>query len=426
MFPEGDADVRQRGIETGGDQVQGGARPTPSGSPFERPAVLWPAVIGCSFLITLALWIRTAHLTPTDPWWSFPADHHIYLFMATHPIGGFNVAPWCWRVLGPLIAGQFGNPSTGFQVVTFTSLWLTGAAVFALVKRSGHPLHLAATGMLLFFSFAFAVKFNMWDFWLGDPLAFLFLALGVLCIVAEWDGLFAVCVAVGVIAKESVVFVVPLFYGLRATQLWDRRTAKRALLVGVPSIAVLVFVRLAIPAWNSHPAYIASLPPPIRWNAHNLPTYSPWFILRQTLARRAAQPASWFVRTVSAFGLPALVLAACGGRRNLRLLSRAAPFLLLVLSQELFALNTERLLVLAFPVVILLALEGARRLEERGSRPWIFPALAGSSLALCLLHPTDISPSALLQLGVVLVFISVVLVGTRARGGAGIRAGTSS
>jgi len=272
---------------------------------------------------------------------------------------------------------------------------------------------------LLFYGLSFAVKFNMWDFWLSDPLAFLFVAIAVLFILDDRDWLAALALAAGALAKESVIFVVALLYGFRATAVWDRRAATRAAMVGLPALVVLVVIRWLIPAWNAHPGYIATLAKPIRLNAHNLPTYAPWFVLRETIAARWQDPLTWVVRTVSAFGLIPVVLACSGGKRNLRLLIRSSPFLVLVLSQELFALNTERLLVLAFPAVVLLAVGGAQRLHERGVPVGVLLGVVGANLCLQLVVPAGGGPNALLQLVVLSLGAGAVAATSRRRGPAG-------
>jgi len=75
---------------------------------------------------------------------------------------------------------------------------------------------------------------------------------------------------------------------------------------------------------------------------------------------RLAQPSfeMLYAWTVGTFGFVPTLAPLLAIRRNLVPFFRFLPFLLLVYSQPLFAGDTSRLLVLAFPAVIVLALNG--------------------------------------------------------------------
>jgi len=68
---------------------------------------------------------------------------------------------------------------------------------------------------------------------------------------------------------------------------------------------------------------------------------------------------------IGAFGICASALPLFAIRRNLGLLVRCAPFLLLVYSQLAFAADTARLVMIAFPAIIMMALTGAEHISER-------------------------------------------------------------
>jgi len=370
-------------------------------------------------LLLLLVWGRTAKLTFADPAFALPADHHIYRSMAEHAVGSFHVAPWCWRLLGPAIAGALPVPTaSAFQILTFGGLLVAAVATYATARVLGFGTMLSAVGVLLFLSLGYAVKFNVFDFWLADPFAFAFVAVGFLLILLRQDFAFAICLAVGVLAKESVIFTVALYYGFRAQRPIDPRVALRTVAVALPALAVLVGVRLAIPAQNGDGAYLATLPGSIRSNARTVPSYDLVALLRQTIAKR-----DWFdttIRTVSAFGVTVGLLALVGAATARQLLVRAAPYLALVLMQLLFALNTQRLVVLAFPVVILLALEGIRWLTDaKGMLSLPFVALAFTAYALGLLSLREWEPNAIAQAAVFAGFVGWAVITRRALGGQG-------
>jgi hypothetical protein len=339
--------------------------------------------------------------------------------MAEHAVGSIHDAPLGWRLLGPAIAGALPVPIvSAFQILTFGGLLVAAVATFATARLLGFGTMLSAVGCLLFLSLGYAVKFNVFDFWLADPLAFAFVAVGFLLIVLRQDLAFAVCVAVGVLAKESVIFTVALYYGFRAERPIDPKVALRTIAVALPALAVLVGVRLAIPAQNGDGAYLATLPGSIRSNARTVTSYDLVALLRQTIAK-----CDWFdttVRTVSAFGVTVGLLALVGAATARQLLVRAAPYLALVLVQLLFAFNTQRLVVLAFPVVILLALEGIRWLTDAKGMPVVpFVALAFTTYALGLLSLREWEPNTIAQAAVFVGFVGWAVITRRAPAGQG-------
>lgn len=355
------------------------------------------------------LWLRTARLSPPDPAFYQPADHHIYAFMAAHPISDFHVAPWCWRILGPALAGSSGLPvDRAFQVITFLSLSATGLLTFLILRRLGADAHLSLLGVLLFMSLGYATKFNIYDFWLSDPLAFAFTAAAFLFVLLRWDVPLAICLAVGVLAKESVLFAVAFHYGMRARRPIDAKAAVTTAMLALPALAVLLGVRTAIPAWNGRPDYLATLPFPIRRNARTIPSYDLGTLVSVTVQRRHL--GETLVRTVTSFGAIVPVLAAVGVYSARRLAVRFAPFVLVVLSQLLFAQNTQRLVVLAFPALVVLAVFGLRWLrDERGVDSSVLTCLAVGTFALGLLSRTEWMPNAAVQLAWLAAMIAFLL-----------------
>jgi len=367
-------------------------------------------VAGLSALCTALLWLRTDHLTPASPYFGLPWDHHMYIFMATHGPLSFHVAPFNWRILGPLAAWVLpGGVEGGFQALTVASVALTGVAVWALCWRLGFGAALATTGMLLYFSLGYATKWTLFDFWLSDPLAFLLVVTAVLLALSGRDLAFAACLVAGVLAKESAVFAAPLFYTLRARRPWDPALAARTVAVSLPAVAALVAVHLGIPAMNSDPAYVASLPRPIRLNTIHHYTYGA--VLHDTVIRRLHHWPRTVIGSLSAFGVLVPVLAVVGLRRPAArsFALRGLPFLVLVYVQLLFAFNTERLLVLGFVVLVPLAVWGvAELMEVRGSGPAAFVALAGVFFAAQLVGVHEWEPNPLIQLALIGAFVPLV------------------
>jgi hypothetical protein len=285
----------------------------------------------------------------------------------------------------------------GFAIVAFASLGLTGMALYAICRRLHLSARLSLYGVILFFGLSYAVKFNVFDFWLTDPLAFLFTALSVFAAIGRRRLLFAACLAVGVLAKESVIFVAPLYFSLNVRTRADTRLLLESMMVALPAVLVLVAVRVFIPAMNADPAYVASLPRLVAADTRSVPDYSPFVVFRTVMKYRLAHWTSTLAQAVSAFGVLIPALLVFGGRKAREIALRFSPFLVLVLVQLAFAFNTQRLVVLAFPAMIALSLCGVERLVARGFPEWL---LWGAALGMVLLNAastTQISPSAIWQ-----------------------------
>jgi hypothetical protein len=376
--------------------------------PIDRRQVLGAAAIAA--MCTALLWFRTDHLTPGTPYFGLPWDHHMYIAMAVGGPFDFHIAPYGWRVLGPaLVWAMPFSTQLGFQIVTIAGVWGTGLAVWVLLRRLGFANELAVAGLFLYFALGYATKWTLFDFWLTDPLAFLLATVAVLLAMSGRDVAFAVCLVIGVLAKESVIFVAPLAYTLRARRPWDPGLALRTLGATLPAVAALIAVHIGIPARNADPAYVAGLPKVIRDNTIAHYTYGS--VLHDTVAKRLHHWPETLVRTVSAFGLAVPVLAAVGlrSRRARSFALRTLPFLVLVYVQLLFAYNTERLLVLGLIAVVPLATWGLEELMElRGSGPGPYLALAATLFAIQLVGLHEWEPNPLVQVAILVAFVPFV------------------
>lgn len=330
------------------------------------PGVLVALATACG--LTAALWTAgTYKLTTNSAGFRGVGDDHVYLFMTAHPLGAFHIAPWCWRILVPLLVRWLPvSPQAGYTAIALTTVTLTGVTLYLILRKWGFAEGFALLGLLLYFSFGYVTKFNLKDFWLTDAPAFLFASAAILALQWRRRYVFAACLLLGVLAKESVIFAAPLYYTFEARRRWDPAVLARAFLLAAPAIAALVALRIAVPAWNSVPSYVASLPANVRSDIGNLPSYNMLLVARQTAGIRAHDwPRMTVAYLVCCFGLLGMVLPALAGRRLRPVLARFWPLLLLTLAQLLFALNTQRLTAFAFVPVIIACLCGAQAAMAR-------------------------------------------------------------
>jgi len=320
--------------------------------------------VGLALTITLLVLLQNDPLVAGHPNWSRPWDHQKYLFMAEHPFE-LRLAPFSWRILGPFVAGllPFGLAAS-FRLVAVASVAGTAVVLFVLLRRRGHAPHLALAGMLAFLSIGWVTGYPLYNSWLPDALAFLFVALAVLAAHERRPVAFAAVLVAGVLTRETVLFVAPLWYGLHAARLIDRKLLAQAVGLALPALAAVVAVRLALPADNTDPSYLAELDLSLNeWDTRSTDPLSLFELFGEPVRLR------WWPVLVSAWvggafdTLPLLALFAW--RRNLVTALRWSPFLVLVAAQPLFAANTFRLIALAFPLVVIVAVDGLAALQRR-------------------------------------------------------------
>lgn len=359
----------------GGEANVGAAATRGAGSRLRlvtaRPDVIEYGLASLGSALAVAiLWLRTDLKTMgtaafADPGW----DRHLYIELAREAPFDFRLAPYCWRVLAAWLAKAMPlGLQASFETVTVVALIGGGVAVYSLIRAVGFSRMHGALGVLLLFGMGWGPKFQLSDFWVPDALAFA-VTVGALTLAAKRQLLAtAIVMAVGVLAKESVLFVAPLVYTLGARTMIDRRWLLRAALVAAPALVVFVGIRVAIPQDNGDAAYIATMPPVIS----RFPELFGEYGYRERLDSIAQEQrwahkewSDWDRYFTDPFGLLLLGLAIVGGVRTPVLAAKLSPFLLLVYSQLLFATDTQRLLVLAFPALAWLAMEGTKELRDR-------------------------------------------------------------
>jgi hypothetical protein len=302
--------------------------------------------------LTAACAFSNQPLTSDDPRYGTrgdQGDHHHYRAMAEEDTLSYPDAPFNRRILTPLIVKALPlDVEEGFYALTFLSAAATGVALFYALSRMGLSGALSLAGMVALFSMTRATEYHLYNFWLTDALSFLLLALCVWAVAARRDALFAALLVLAALNKEVGIFALALFYGLRATGPLDLRVMGRTVLVGLPALLVLVGLRLGIPAET--PYYYSVL----------ITEIVPKRLEEMTFPEPFGTYYLWTFGLVGGL-LPLLSLASKEGRR---MAVRLLPFVLLVYAQLLFASDTKRLLVFAFPVVAILLALGLKVLAK--------------------------------------------------------------
>lgn len=282
-----------------------------------------------SLIFTLSWTAITIPLTTYSADFARQWDHHQYIEMAQ---GKSTVAPYAYRVLTPFLARALPfDLQTNFRLLAFLVLWGTGIAVYALARAFDFAPTVALIGTALFYTLYWAVGFTSYDFWLCDPLVFLLAVLAIRSAKLRQGKQFAALLALGVLNKETALCVVPLWFTLNPD-------AKREGLLGLlPSGVVLIGLHLFIQITPSEYNLFSTFREMTAWRLQTFNLDTLWRV------------------TFGTFGI--LLIIPWFSKSNLRHLAIFAPYLALIYAQLLIANNTERLLVLAFPALIVMSLE---------------------------------------------------------------------
>lgn len=343
-----------------------------SSSPKPNRALRIAALAALSLLLAaLTLW-RTEKLTPEHPTFSAPADYHKYLYMAAHGPASLHIAPFCHRIGQPVLLSVMPcSPETGSLWLAFFFVAGTGLLIYGIGRHLGFSFWLALTGMLFFYATPTAAKQAFYGYLQPDASTYFFIALLLWLIVAGKDLAFVMALCLAIAFKESALFVVPLFYTLRAEKLIDLRRLLQTLAAAAPALLVFVLIRWSIPAWNDDAAYVQSLPPELSQVQNMNSHYGYAQLIREIGLPRfqnagAAEMYQW---TIGTFGFALMLFSIVGMALQRMNFLKWLPLLLLIYAQLLFAVNVERLLVAGIPLFVVFSLFALREMIHKLRAP---------------------------------------------------------
>lgn len=368
--------------------------------------------LACLAAILLTTDIKTeGSVLYADPGW----DRHVYRVMAERGLFDVRLAPYCWRILVPALAGWSPfSLQASFFAITVGALWGTGILVFATLRVREHPPLTALGGVLLFYSVGWAAKFIAADFWIPDGVALLLISLALWSALSRRPVVFACVLLAGAVTKESVLFAAPLYLTLnfQRKELW--RQVVTTLLVAAPGFLALVSLRLFLDQRNGDAAYTATFPDTIRrfpelYGHYNYRTLFDAIAVEQRWRDRTWDDVTRYTLSPLGLALPALALVAI--RRSWRHWLAFLPFFALVYSQLLFATDTQRLIVILVPALVVLGADGARALRlDSPAGGTLLMGLGVVSFLLILRDGLDYDPPLAWQAGVLAAFAVVAFV----------------
>jgi len=278
------------------------------------------------------------------------ADSAAYLSMAEQGVWAGGASPHRYRILVPLLARLMPfELETNFLLLSAFAVGCSSVLLFIYLRRLGCSKIAAAVGVLFFLQlrsvvacFTHPIETDSWG-WLATIAALVLLQRGKVFS-------FIWTVTVGVLARESVLFVLGVF----CLQEW--RNPVRCLAVTVLPLVVFLGIRAVIPGPEFWQYYLAEIP---------------------RLWQRRVSPEWWHVmpfNIYNAFG-PLWILACMRLRAQREFLKKHSLFIALVMAQLVVASDEMRLLTLLFPVVLplcVMAIDEARGLTNTAKQPLFF------------------------------------------------------
>jgi|GEM_PF-1456582 len=359
-----------------------------------------------------ALFFRTQRMARTDAIFQLPWDWHKYIYMAQHDPLDFHIAPHCWRFLNSLLAKMlpFGV-DTSFLVLTLLEIFLTGVLSYFLLKAWGFPQVYSLAGMVFFLGMADATRGPISLFWSVDQLSRLFMVATIYLILVKRPVWASITLAAGICAKDSVILGAPLYYLLTADRIVDWKKARQGVLFALPAVAAFLAIRHFIPEMGSVPAYANTLPTEVAQSYNGGANFGYWESLKVVIGWKIAEFSGWQLRalTVNAFGI-LFLLPFFAFRENRMPLLRWGPFILGTYLASLFSGSYERVLIICFPGVLIMALNGLEHLRQTAgvSGRWA-PMLSLLLFPINLLYPKRIETFFEVQALVLILFIAAML-----------------
>jgi hypothetical protein len=318
-------------------------------------------LIGTAFVVALLLMLAAMlYVRPA----LFPSSHGIfYAQLAEHPFQPTN--PNAHRLLTPLVAYLVGLRGDRIIILNLLVALVLLAVVYYHTRREGYApcLSLLTTTML---ALTMPTLFTIYYGGYTDSTSYLLILLMLIC--AGRPALFWLLFLLGLLNRESVVFLLPFFALWHAYRLDSRPVFLRSLLAGTLSTCALYLLFRVL--LESTPA-----------TAHSGAFYfgpllqDPLYWLRQ-VAR--AYPLGLFSAFKLFWALPAAALFLAMRERRYTLAALVLTPILCSAAQSLIALDTSRMLAMSFPSLLVSIIPLREKLGDR--------RLAGLMILITLLN----------------------------------------
>jgi hypothetical protein len=294
-------------------------------------------------------------------------DYPHYVAMAETPITNSVPSPWRYRLLNPLLASALMAvgiaPELAFLALTSVFAFASCVLMLVFLQHLGLTLFAARAGALLFaVSVGGFIPLRRY-YGYTDGLTNLFVVLILIATIRRKFVVAAALLALGTIAKESVLLLLPFVASrVHAAHIPLMRTAA---ILCVPLI-VFASLRLLVPPDGTGAAAIA-----LTWEEQ----VGHW---RNAMIHGVSRWVLWsFAYSMG----PVWIIAASATPANWPFVRQSALYLLPIAAPLLRTTDTDRALMLAFPIVFPLATSAMGMCQQRRGRNLMVPASVACTLA---------------------------------------------
>jgi hypothetical protein len=329
--------------------------------------------------VTLGLAVYVLVANPLHLSQSAGGDFPYYVQIAAAPLDNAVPSPWRYRLLNPVMASWLMNAGltaeAAFFALTSVFAWISCVLMQIYLRDLGLSGPASRAGTLLFAVSVGAYIPLRRYFGYTDALTNALILLVLILALRRRYAHVTVALALGAVAKESLLLLVP-FLAWRAVR--DGQWRAAASMVAAP-IAVFLVLRIIIAADSS-----GSSPMALTWSTQ----------LEYWQTAMVHGIARWVLWSFAYSMGPIWLLAAVALRENTKFAATLLPYALAILAPLTRTTDTERALMLLFPIVIPIA---AHAIEQcRGRRVALVASL---TVAATWLAQLTFDWSAAMRLG---------------------------
>ena len=270
-------------------------------------------------------------------------------------------APYCWRLLVPFLVYMLPfSIEIGYFVITYFCIIVSSVLIYFIVKHLFVGLYYPWIGVLTYFSLIYVVRINAIEFISVDALAFTFILLSIFSIYKKKNLLFIVSTALGILTKETLFVVFPLYFTINYMPNQNRKFYNHLIyntfiLLSPAIIIYILLIVIIVP--NSNYNYLNIL---IKTTQYRFDSFLGMFsTLNKDLFANQNNYENSLINlyriSLGAIG-PILYFIILKAYKIRNYIIRLSPLLVLSFLQIFIAEDNERLVAVGFPAYILLYL----------------------------------------------------------------------
>ncbi len=299
----------------------------------------------------------------------FNGDEYRYVMQAENPLSVL-MPPHGLRILTPRLAWLIPvDLRQGFYIMTLLSMTGTVALAYILLRTIGCTIPISATALSVLLLHR-GIHESLFHYPLVDSLSFLLIELGILATLLQRDRLFSLSLTLGVLNRETSLFLIPFYHFARSQKPFSLRGLAATTLVCSGGILALIMTRSILLSVSDRAYLVDHVQQFYPTLSSGFGRFDRFYLaeFREIVSNAERMKEILSLRTLtSGFGIlaPFSLLGLVWGRREIRYLTL---YLLCVLIQPFFAHQVTRLVFFSFPFFLLAGGEALRRLQGISSR----------------------------------------------------------